>query len=224
MDNVKTKPTHAEIVSARRRALAESCSAAFGNELEFVWEIGCGHGHFLTAYAKAHPSSFCVGIDIVLDRIERAERKRERARLTNLRFMRAEARDFIAALPVGACFSEIYMLFPDPWPKRRHHKHRLLDSSFLEEVAQRTGQGTRFFFRTDHEPYFAAAKAAFASHPDWDTCPSGEWPFEIPTIFQQKAPHYCSLVATRNLHKPESGRKGLHKFPLPPVSASHFGC
>ncbi len=200
MDITKVKPLHAEVMAQRRSALSEACAAFLNSESEFVWEVGCGHGHFLTAYAQAHPDVSCVGIDIELDRIERAERKQARAQLPNLRFLRAEARDFIDAMPTGARFSAIYMLFPDPWPKRRHHKHRLLNSRFLQAVGRRAGQGTRFYFRTDHEAYFTDAKSTFASHADWDTCPSEEWPFELPTIFQQKAAQYRSLVAARNRH------------------------
>jgi tRNA (guanine-N7-)-methyltransferase len=200
MDALKPKPLHAEVMSKRRRALSEACASFLTSDSQFVWEIGCGHGHFLNAYAKEHPETLCVGVDIVLDRIERAERKRERAKLSNLHFLQAEARDFIDVIPAGARFSAIYMLFPDPWPKRRHHKHRLLDSRFLHAAAQRAGQGTRFHFRTDHEAYFADAKATFAAHADWDTCPTVEWPFELPTIFQQKALEYQSLVAARNHH------------------------
>jgi tRNA (guanine-N7-)-methyltransferase len=200
MKPASEKPLHVDVISKRRSDLREICRAFIKPEAKIVWEVGCGHGHFLTAYAKAHPETICVGIDLILDRINRAERKRERARLPNLRFMRAEARDFLHALPADTGFASIYMLFPDPWPKRRHHKHRLLDAAFLRAVAQRAGEGVPFYFRTDHEPYFADAKATFAAHPDWDTCPSGEWPFELPTIFQQKAPFYQSLVARRNSH------------------------
>ena len=194
------KPLHADVISKRRNDLRELCAGFIKPNDKIVWEVGCGHGHFLTAYAKAHPEAICVGIDLILDRITRGERKRERARLPNLRFVRAEARDFLEAMPAGARFSAVYMLFPDPWPKRRHHKHRLLDFSFLKAVAQRAGEGVPFYFRTDHEPYFADARATFAAQPHWDTCPSEEWPFELPTIFQQKAPSYQSLVARRNSH------------------------
>jgi tRNA (guanine-N7-)-methyltransferase len=200
MEILKVKPEHSAVISKRRSDLSDLCATFLRSDSSFVWEVGCGHGHFLTAYAEMHPKVLCVGIDIVLDRIARAERKRERAGLANLRFVRADARDFLDAIPSEARFSAIYMLFPDPWPKRRHHKHRLLDAAFLQAVGRRAGQGVRFYFRTDYEPYFAEARATFASHPDWDTCPSAEWPFELPTIFQQKAPHFQSLVAVRNSH------------------------
>jgi tRNA (guanine-N7-)-methyltransferase len=110
-----------------------------------VLEIGCGHGHFLTAYAAAHPEKFCVGFDIEIDRIERAGRKRRRAELEkNLAFVRAEATEFFAALPAHARFSEVFVLFPDPWPKRRHHKNRMIRPESLSALAARAAK-LRFF-------------------------------------------------------------------------------
>jgi tRNA (guanine-N7-)-methyltransferase len=200
MDALKQKPAHASVISKRRSDLRDECAVFLSPDSEFVLEVGCGHGHFLTAFAEKHPAILCVGIDLILDRIARAERKRTRAKLPNLHFVRAEAHDFLASIPDGARFSAIYMLFPDPWPKRRHHKHRLLESQFLRTVAQRAGEGVRFYFRTDHEPYFMDAKATFAAHPDWHMSLSAEWPFELPTIFQQKAADFRSLVAVRNSH------------------------
>jgi tRNA (guanine-N7-)-methyltransferase len=191
------KPAYAALIQGRRDALARQCEAIFKPGGSIVWEIGCGHGHFLTAYAATRPDQVCVGIDIVGDRIERAERKCRRARLANLHFLHADAHDFLASLAGEARFSDIYMLFPDPWPKRRHHKNRLLNSSFLQAIAQRAGQGACFRFRTDFEPYFTDAQATFARHPDWQVLPGSPWPFELPTIFQQKATLYHSLVAAR---------------------------
>jgi tRNA (guanine-N7-)-methyltransferase len=177
--------------------LAEKCSTLLAAQPAFVWEIGCGHGHFLTGYAAQHGDRLCIGIDIVLERIERADRKRERARLSNLHFIRADASDFLAALPAHAIATEIYILFPDPWPKRRHWKNRLMDSAFLTAAAQRTGQGTRLHFRTDHEPYYLEVVTLIQAHPNWQARPNDPWPFELPTVFQKRASRYHSLVAVR---------------------------
>ncbi len=184
-------------VRARRRLLREKCATLLAAQPAFVWEIGCGHGHFLTGYAAAHRDRLCLGIDLVLERIQRADRKRERARIPNLHFVRAEAGDFLSALPANATFTEIYVLFPDPWPKRRHWKHRLMDAAFLHAAAQRAGQGTRLHFRTDHEPYFLDVVATITAHPDWQARPDAPWPFELPTVFQKRASRYQSLVAER---------------------------
>ena len=80
-------------------------------------EIGAGHGHFLTAYAAAHPERTCVGLDIIAERVERANRKKNRARLDNLHFLHASAEDFLASLPENVRFADVFVLFPDPWPK-----------------------------------------------------------------------------------------------------------
>jgi tRNA (guanine-N7-)-methyltransferase len=160
----------------------------------FVWELGCGHGHFLTAYAQAHPHLRCIGIDIASERIERALRKRDRARLANLFFVQADARLFLETLPAGAAFSELFILFPDPWPKLRHHKHRILQADFLTLAAGRAMGNARICFRSDSSAYAAQAARILKSHPDWRIA-NEEWPFEFCTVFQSRAPGYESLIA-----------------------------
>ncbi len=150
----------------------------------------------MTAYAAAHPGRLCIGIDLVPERIARADRKRERAKLGRVHFLRAEARDFLAALPEHARFSAIYILFPDPWPKRRHHKHRIMQAAFMQEIAERAGEGTRLYFRTDHDAYFADVRSALRAQDAWRLVDE-PWPFEMPTVFQQRAQVHHSLVAVR---------------------------
>jgi len=196
MENAARTAEHFARIAERRAALRDTCTTIFASKTEFVWEIGCGHGHFLTAYAAVHPDRLCVGVDIELERIERAVRKRDRAGLPNLHFVRADVHDFLASLPDSARFTTIYVLFPDPWPKKRHHKNRLIQPGFIATIAARANQGCRLYFRTDHREYFCEAQAAFESSPDWRI--SGEpWPFELPTVFQQRADVFYSLVAVR---------------------------
>ena len=164
----------------------------------FVWEVGSGHGHFLTAYAAAHPGEFCIGVDIASDRVGRANRKRERARLPNLHFLFADAADFLATVPEGARVSAIFILFPDPWPKRRHHKNRVLSAEFLTAAGALANPGAGLYFRTDHEPYFRAAAAAIREHPHWKEAPGAGLPFEEPTVFEKRAERHFTLVALRS--------------------------
>jgi tRNA (guanine-N7-)-methyltransferase len=160
-----------------------------------ILEIGCGHGHFLTAYAAAHTDQLCLGIDLRLERTDKALRKRDRASLSNLYFLRCDARNLLAELPTSVTLADIYMLFPDPWPKKRHHKNRLLQTEFLSELGAHAGQGSRFFFRTDYKPYFDEAREIVASHPLWRLLPDDSFPFEHVTIFQARAPVFHSLGA-----------------------------
>jgi len=193
-------PAYLARMTERRESLRAEVAHLLPPRTHYVWEIGCGHGHFLTAYAEAHPAEYCIGVDINLDRVRRATRKRDRAGLDRLHFVRAEARLFLEVLPPDAGFAAIYVLFPDPWPKKRHHKYRLLQAGFLHDVAQHAGPGTPLFFRTDHAPYFAEVEMLLREHSDWRSIGDQPWPFELATVFQQKAPSFQSLVAVRRSH------------------------
>lgn len=185
---------------SRRATLRPWFDAVLAGRSRITLEIGCGHGHFLTAYAAAHPGEFCVGLDIIQDRLTRAARKTERLGLSNVGWVRASAEDFLDLLPSGVRLGpRLFILFPDPWPKRRHWKNRLIQSAFLTELARRSEPGAQLAFRTDHAPYFEVAAAMFAGHPDW--IPAADqvaaWPFEETTVFQARAPAYQSLLANR---------------------------
>ena len=159
-------------------------------------EIGCGHGHFLAAYAAAFPQEFCIGLDLISKRIERAKRKRELAGLENLAFFKAEAPELLLALPEKCRFGKIFFLFPDPWPKKRHHKNRLIQTEMLDRLAERSVAGTRLHFRTDHAEYFEWSRELVSAHPRWRPLPEAPWPFEHETYFQSILPDaYRSLVA-----------------------------
>lgn len=157
-------------------------------------EIGCGHGHYLAAYAAAHPEEFCVGIDLLEDRIDRATRKATRAKLTNLVFAQAEASLFLGALrecTPPARLRRIFVLFSDPWPKRRHWKHRVLQPALLDTLAPLTEPGATLHFRTDHPDYFTYAREVVADHLAWRLAspeePEGRWPFEHVSVFEERS-------------------------------------
>lgn len=167
--------------------------------LPITLEVGSGHGHYLTAYAEAHPDRFCIGIDLIPDRLERSARKSNRAGLANIAWLRAEARMFLDALPADAQLAEVFVLFSDPWPKRRHWKNRVIQTEFLAALAAKCAPGARLCFRTDHDEYFAYALDLARAHPDWRVATPEEepWPFELATVFQQRAAGHQSFVARR---------------------------
>jgi tRNA (guanine-N7-)-methyltransferase len=182
------------LMQQRKKDLADQLAPLFADPKPFVWEVGSGHGHFLTAYAQAHQDQLCIGIDLIGDRIVRGTRKRDRAKLPNLHFIHAEARLFLEMLPPTATIATVFILFPDPWPKTRHHKNRIIQTEFLSQLRTRMAPTGHLYFRTDFEPYFAAARATLTSHPDWQLCDS-PWAFEHETVFQHRAQSYHSLVA-----------------------------
>lgn len=194
MENPARTAQYHQIIAQRRNDLENFCRIHLPAEAQIVWEIGCGHGHFLTAYASTHPHELCIGVDIESERIERACRKRDRARLTNLHFVHGDARLFLEVLPAGVVLKSIFVLFPDPWPKLRHHKHRIMQPNFLTRLAERAGEECRLCFRTDFEPYFADTMSVFSAHPRW-VVREEPWLFEHETVFQSRARAFHSLVA-----------------------------
>lgn len=193
-------PHYASILEARRAELREQLTALLAARRRFVLEVGCGHGHFLTAYAAAHPSVICVGIDLIGERIARAVRKRDRAKLSNLHFVQAEARLFLDVLPAGAEIETVFVLFPDPWPKLRHNKHRIMQTAFLARAAEHAAPDCPLYFRTDHTPYYDAVREVLAADAHWQLREE-PWSFEYATVFQQRAETFHSLVARCKMHR-----------------------
>jgi tRNA (guanine-N7-)-methyltransferase len=176
----------------RLAALRETFFPRLPADQPLTLELGCGHGHYLTAYAAARPNEFCVGLDLLADRIARAERKAHRAKLANLAFVQAEAALFLSALavlPRPPRLRRVFVLFSDPWPKRRHWKHRVLQSSLLDTLAPLATADAELHFRTDHPDYFAYAQEVVSTHALWRLATPTEapWPFEHVSVFEERA-------------------------------------
>ena len=186
---------------AQRVASVDRLRATLGELLagrpDFTFEIGCGHGHWLAAYAAAHPAELCVGIDLITDRVERSQRKQLLGKLTNAAFLKAEATEFLDALPEGHGLGRIFILYPDPWPKKKHHKNRFISAENLDRLAQHARPGTRLHFRTDHEGYHAWATEHLSAHPRWRLLPDEPWPFEQKTFFEERTKQRRDLIAER---------------------------
>lgn len=198
MENlVRTAEYLAELAERRRALTADLEALVPGSEPQrLVWEVGSGHGHFLNAYAAAHPGELCVGVDITSERVERALKKRNRARLANLTFFHADGRLFLEVLPPHVQISRAFILFPDPWPKLRHRKHRIIQTTFLSQLARCATADCRLYFRTDFTPYFEDARSLISRHADWEVI-DAVWPFEFVTVFQSRAEGHHSLIARR---------------------------
>ncbi|MDP3069707.1 MAG: tRNA (guanosine(46)-N7)-methyltransferase TrmB [Opitutaceae bacterium] len=191
-------PSFQALQNQRRESLSHQLEAILtyrsSDFTDFVLEIGCGHGHFLTAFAAANPQTTCIGIDIASDRIARAQKKAARSLAPNLHFIRAEASLFLQAMPARSRLSRVFLLFPDPWPKLRHHKHRVLQPPFLTALAARGSPRCQLHFRTDYRPYFDAGCENVAKSNHWEII-DDPWPFEFETVFQGRAPRFDSFTA-----------------------------
>ena len=125
-------------------------------------EVGCGKGRFLTGRAAAHPERRFLGIERMPERVRSFDRKCVRLGLQNTDVLRLEALySFHYLLPLHG-LDTVYVFFPDPWPKRKHHSHRLFGPLFLNALHHRLKTGGKLEFATDHAEYFGVVEACFA--------------------------------------------------------------
>ncbi|NBX01022.1 tRNA (guanosine(46)-N7)-methyltransferase TrmB [bacterium] len=170
-----------------------------GENKACTFEIGCGHGHWLAAYAQKHPEEFCLGIDLITDRIEKCQRKKTKQKITNIGFIKAEASELMDALSSEITFTKIFILYPDPWPKKRHHKNRFIQTENLTRLANHSAIGAKLHFRTDDENYFEWTLAELKKHPQWRILNEAVWPFETETFFEKILKAKRDIVAEKIL-------------------------
>lgn len=188
---------HEAMCQAFRDKLKAHLADIFREPVGITLEIGSGHGHYLAAYAEAHPEEVCVGIDIVTKRVKKGESKRDKRGLEHLMFIKAEALEFLDALPDYVTLNKIFVLFPDPWPKKRHWKNRVVQQPLLDKLATRTKPGAMLYLRTDHTGYFDWMKEEVAANANWAARPETPWPFEAPSFFQDLMDSWQSLPSER---------------------------
>jgi tRNA (guanine-N7-)-methyltransferase len=125
----------------------------FGNDHPVELEIGIGKGTFLTEQAKAHPETNFFGIEYARWFWRSASDRLRRNGCTNSRTVRAEANYFFSEFIPDASLSVIHVYFPDPWPKKRHHKRRLIQAPFIQQAIRTLIPGGRLQLVTDHQDY-----------------------------------------------------------------------
>jgi len=134
-------------------------------------EIGCGNGRFLASRAAKNPDTHYIGIERMLGRIRRLNRKAERLPAQNVHVLRLEAfYTFYYLLPEHR-LQTVYVFFPDPWPKRRHHHHRLFSPLFLDALWMRLAVGGTLQVATDHQTYFERIRRQLLASPRFQEIP-----------------------------------------------------
>jgi len=126
----------------------------FGNDHPVELEIGMGKGTFLTDQAKARPEVNFFGIEWARWFWRYASDRLRRNNCTNARTVRAEAAYFLAEFVPPESISVLHIYFPDPWPKARHHKRRLMQDKFIPQVMRVLAPNGRLQIVTDHQEYF----------------------------------------------------------------------
>ncbi|MCC5790533.1 MAG: tRNA (guanosine(46)-N7)-methyltransferase TrmB [Opitutales bacterium] len=181
----------------KREAEAAKAARSLPDSLPLVLEIGCGHGHFLTSVAEKDPSRYYVGIDVAQGRIQRARRKTTLRDIPNLEFHLADARLFLSFLKPKQC-SQIFVLFPDPFPKEKQKKHRLMQGEFLQTCHRILNTDGYLFFRTDVFDYFQEVLAWMEQNRDlFEPVSSEIWPAAETTVFENRAQKVHSQVFRR---------------------------
>jgi tRNA (guanine-N7-)-methyltransferase len=140
-------------------------AALFATARPLEVELGCGDASFLVAYAQLHPECNFMGVERLLGRIRKLDRKGRRAGLTNLRGVRIESAYFLEYLLPAHAAAALHIYFPDPWPKRKHWKNRLINERFPAIARQSLAPGGVVYLRTDDPDYFAQMTSVFAADP-----------------------------------------------------------
>ena len=178
----------------------------FPRRPEAVWlEIGFGGGEHLAWQARHHPGIGLIGCEVFRNGIVTALQHVEDAGLANVRLHTEDARPLLDALP-EASIARAFILFPDPWPKARHHKRRLVGPRTLEALARVLADGAELRLATDDPPYLRAMLATACAHPafawtarrpaDWRERPA-DWPgtrYEAKAIAQRRPPAFLRLA------------------------------
>jgi len=155
-------------------------------------DVGCGKGRFLLARAAACPDVNFLGIDRMLGRLRRIDRKIIRRELDNVRLLRLDAYYAVAYMLPPQSVSTYYVFFPDPWPKKRHISHRLFSPIFTDALFRTMSPDGILHVATDHWPYFEEIRdqlredSRFAEIPPFEPCDEQRTDFEL--LYLDKKP------------------------------------
>ncbi len=162
-----------------------------------VWvELGFGGGEHLAAQAEAHPQALVLGAEPFVNGVASLVRHVADRGVSNVRLHAGDGRELLAALP-AASVDRVFVLFPDPWPKSRHHKRRLVNAETIAELARVLTPGGMLRFATDWADYLGWTLERFAASPafawtaeradDWRTPP----PDHVTTRYETKRLGNC---------------------------------
>lgn len=174
MNTMEFKPFALELYPENlfERLSEEDLFGALDRPIEV--DLGCGDGRFIHTMAEQYPQRDFLGVERLLGRVRKVCRRSERAGLTNVRALRMETTYAVEWLLPRKSAERVHLLFPDPWPKKKHHKRRLMAQPvFLKSVADLLKDGGEFLFKTDHEEYFEVAKEAAELCPHFEI---SDWP------------------------------------------------
>jgi tRNA (guanine-N7-)-methyltransferase len=132
----------------------------FGRNASLEVDLGCGDGTFLVALAEQNPAANFLGVERLIGRVRSACRKIGNRRLTNARILQEDILYSVQQMLPPGSVDVFHLMFPDPWPKRRHQNRRILSESFLRAVRRALKPRGELHLATDHAEYFSAMQTA----------------------------------------------------------------
>jgi len=154
----------------------------FGNDHPVIMEIGFGDGNATWQMAASHPEENYLGVEVHQPGVGQLLMKLEQADIENVRIACSDAVELLRDRIPAKSLAGIRIYFPDPWPKKRHHKRRLVQAPFIDVLALRMKKGAVLHMATDWEPYAGHMLEVMRSSrnfenlsPAGDVCPQPEW-------------------------------------------------
>ena len=147
------------------RAATLDLDAVFGRPAPKILEIGCGMGETTAAIAAAHPDHDYLGIEVHTPGVGSLLKEIAERGLTNLRVVQHDAVEVVRDMIAPDTLAGIHVFFPDPWPKKRHHKRRLIQPPFVALLATRLAPGGYFHCATDWQEYAEQMVEVLAAEP-----------------------------------------------------------
>jgi tRNA (guanine-N7-)-methyltransferase len=167
-------------------------------EQPFEIDLGCGKGRFLLARARKFPETNILGIDRLLNRIKRLDKKIVRQSLFNARVLRGDGYYTVTYLIPPESVDTYYVFYPDPWPKGKHHHNRIFNELFMDAIARTLKPGGKLHASTDHLPYFQEIYKLIKADSRFEETetfvPSEDETSDFELIFAHKTPGRCSFV------------------------------
>jgi tRNA (guanine-N7-)-methyltransferase len=207
----RLRPAHDRLVQSLlptlRVRLGETPAVLFGGRnAAGTWlEIGFGGGEHLAAQARAHPDINFIGCEPFVNGMAKLLALVEQDKLDNIRIWDEDVTDLLPTLPDG-CLDRVYILYPDPWPKRRQRKRRLVSDDTLKELARVMRPGAELRFASDIDNYIGWVLARVlrsadfrwaATRPDDWRKPYEGWPgtrYEAKATREGRVPSYLRVV------------------------------
>lgn len=153
------------ILDLARASVPLDASALFGGARPLEIELGAGKGRFALEWATAHPGVGLVAVERARTYLEMAARGAARAGLANVRFVHTTAEDLIFRCLTPSSIAAAHVYFPDPWPKKRHHKRRFFRGGNIARLAEVLTPGGLLRVKTDHQEYAEVIAATLAAEP-----------------------------------------------------------